>query len=160
MRKLWERNDPHLAELHPEFRRRKLAHYGLLAQRGVLVVISASYRGREVQGRLFQAYQNGDGPRAAPAGRSWHEYRLATDEVPFRDRDHDLVLDADELTWDVEEEVWRLFAQFADQVGLRHGRGFNDWPHTEFHPGLTIDQAEALGPYSLDRPGIWRRLVT
>lgn len=159
MKKLWERNDPHLAQLHPAFRRRKLAHHGLLAHRGVLVVITASYRPRPEQARLYQAFQDGDGPRAAAPGRSWHEYRVATDEIPFWDRDHDLVLDPEELTWDVEEDVWRLYAQFADQVGLRHGRGFTDWPHTEFHPGLTIEQAEALGPYSLDRPGIWRRII-
>ncbi|KKN70754.1 hypothetical protein LCGC14_0427490 [marine sediment metagenome] len=157
-RKIYERNGPHLAELHPSFRLRILALMGVLAQKGILVLLTRSYASREAQRRLHATFLAGDGPRAAPENRSWHRYRLAIDGIPFRDADSDLVLDREELTWDVEVPVWEVFAKTAEELGMRSGSSFGDWPHVEWHPGLTIDQAEALGSYSLDNLGIWRRI--
>lgn len=158
MAKIDQRNEPFLAGLLEPFKIRLLATIGLLAGQGIQVLITRGFASPEEQARLRNIHIAG-GPLAAPPGRSWHEYRLAADCLPFIDADHDLVLDQAELTYKTTEPVWQEFVTAAVVCGLKSGKTFRDWPHVEYHPGLTIDQAQRLGPPDLDSLGIWKRLV-
>lgn len=157
-KKLYQRNEPYYGEFLAPFLIRLLATMGYLAPQGVLVLITRGFATREEQTILHDRHLRG-GPKAASPGRSWHEYRCAADCLPFRDKDHDLVLDQDELTYNTEDEVWKLFVDAAVKFGLVSGKGFSDWPHVAYHPGLSIRQAQALGPPNLMDLGIWGRIV-
>ena len=158
-KKIWQRNEPFLEEFLEPFRLRLLATAGILSPRGILVLIVRGFANRAEQTILHDRHLAG-GPKAAVPGRSWHEYRLAGDCIPFRDTDHDLVLDQNELTYDVEDSVWKEFVDAAKRCGLRSGKSFRDWPHIEYHPGLSIDQALRLGPPEMSNPGIWEKVIT
>jgi hypothetical protein len=157
VKKLHQRNEPFWAELLPPLRLRLQAAMGICAQQGVLVVITRGFATREEQTILHDRHLRG-GPLAAPPGRSWHEYGCAADCLPFRDSDHDLILDQEELTWDIEDEVWRIFVDAALAVGLNSGKSYGDGPHVDYHPGLSIAQAVALRPPDFFDLGIWGRL--
>lgn len=105
--------------------------------------VTEGYRTMERSNKLYDEYINGivigraadgtsirgkKGPRAAPGGKSAHNYGLAID----------VALDGDankpglQPTWDVSVKGW---AWLKYSVGmhprLRSGWRYNDWPHIE-----------------------------
>jgi hypothetical protein len=88
--------------------------------------VLSGWRSTAEQAQLWAIYQAG-GPRAAPAGRSAHEYGLAID----------VVLDSSDRpglqpSWVTNAAGWQwLAAQVTDHPTLVHGRTFGDWPHLE-----------------------------
>ena len=51
---------------------------------GLDVRVYSGYRSFAEQARLYQAYQDGTGPRAAPPGSSFHNVRRAVDFLCYR----------------------------------------------------------------------------
>lgn len=119
---IW-RADPAL--LHPGFRTD--VEQFLEASRWTWYVLS-TYRSMEEQRRLWENYKYRGGPRAAPPGRSAHNFGMAVD----------VVLDADSVkpglqpSWDTKLPAW-LWLKMATipHPRLRGGWRFGDWPHIE-----------------------------
>jgi len=85
------------------------------------------YRSPERSAKLYADYIAGKGPRAAPAGKSAHNFGLAVD----------VVLDCDpavglQPSWDLKLAGWAwLKAASIKHPRLKNGWSFNDWPHIE-----------------------------
>ena len=91
-------------------------------------VVTSGFRSLEEQRILHEKYLAG-GPRAAPPGKSAHNFGLAVD----------VVLDGDPGTPGLQPDwhptpgdgwFWVRDA-IAPHPRLRHGSHFNDWPHIE-----------------------------
>jgi peptidoglycan L-alanyl-D-glutamate endopeptidase CwlK len=110
--------------LHPSIR---VLAQALLQRRPDLVMVSA-FRSDEAQAILFEQGRTTPGPIVthARAGRSWHNYGLAFDV-------------ARRGGGPIGEDVGAA----GRAVGLKWGGDFDDPPHFEYHPGLTIDDAIA-----------------
>lgn len=89
-------------------------------------VVTYGYRSLALQAELYAKYQAG-GPRAAPPGKSAHNYGLAVD----------IVLDGSpapgiQPDWNTSNPAWvRLFAAVDAHPRLHSGRSFNDADHIE-----------------------------
>lgn len=92
-------------------------------------VVLSGYRSLEEQQVLWEKYKAG-GPRAAPPGKSAHNFGLAVD----------VVLDGDpekvglQPDWNTSHPGWQwLFEAIAAHPDLYSGRSFNDASHIEKH---------------------------
>lgn len=90
--------------------------------------VLSGYRSLEEQRILYRKYLAG-GPKAAPPGKSAHNFRWAVD----------LVLDTDpnrpglQPSWNVKLYWWLLLKKVVNaNPYLRHGSDFGDWPHVEW----------------------------
>jgi D-alanyl-D-alanine carboxypeptidase-like protein len=90
--------------------------------------ILQGYRSIEESNALYAAYMAGKGPRAAPGGKSAHNFGLAVD----------VVLDADsekpglQPSWDNHMPAWLALKDRVEaHPRLHSGAAFNDWPHIE-----------------------------
>lgn len=112
------------------------------AKKGIVVVITDSFRSAEDQDRLYQQGRTAEGNIVtnAKGGESFHNYGLAIDfalETPSGD-----------VVWDCEydrnengKEDWTEVVQMAKALGFKWGgdwKGFKDYPHLEMNFGLTI----------------------
>jgi len=100
---------------------------GFLAGSAYSWYVLSGFRGLDEQAKLYAAFLKG-GPRAAPPGKSAHNYGCAVD----------IVLDADPLTpglqpsWDTKLAAWTwLKVASIPHPRLRGGWRFGDWPHLE-----------------------------
>lgn len=96
---------------------------GLLAARPESWVVHYGFRTREEQAALYATFLKG-GPRAAPPGKSAHEYGLAVDVV---------VLDGEKHTdWNAEHPAWRgLLADILAHPRLHSLCNIGDCDHIE-----------------------------
>lgn len=132
----WRRNEPGLLE--PVFCRDVTT---ILDPDPVLWVVTRAFASLAEQETLYRrwiaylAYRQGKGPpapfagKAAPPGRSAHNYGLAIDVVP----DADPLAPGLQPDWDPKPgDAWHDLAATLDaHPRLRHGRHFGDWPHIE-----------------------------
>lgn len=89
--------------------------------------VTYGFRTYEEQLALYRKYQAG-GPRAAPPGKSAHEFGLAVDVV----LDADPILPGLQPTWNVKLAGWVwLFATIAAHPRLKSGVKFGDGGHIE-----------------------------
>lgn len=92
--------------------------------------VTRAFASREEQEALYQKHLAG-GPRAAPPGKSAHEYGLAIDVVP----DEDLAQGGLQPTWNTRFPGWLWLRDvIKPHPRLRHGSRFGDWPHVEAYP--------------------------
>jgi hypothetical protein len=118
----WRKIDP--MQLEPVFRQDIIA---LLTPSQWTWYILHGYRSLEEQGKLWAIYQNG-GPKAAPAGKSPHNYGLAIDLVP----DADPIAGGLQPQWNTTAEAWSwLFAALKAHPRLHSGLSFQDADHVE-----------------------------
>lgn len=119
----WRRVDPDLLE--PQFRRDVEQ---LLTDSPHHWVVTSGFRSLADQTALYAAYRAG-GPRAAPPGRSAHNFGLAIDVV----LDGDPVKPGLQPDWHPNPgDGWYwLRDAIRPHPRLRHGSHFNDWPHIE-----------------------------
>lgn len=89
--------------------------------------VTSGFRGLEEQAALWEKFKAG-GPRAAPPGKSAHNYGLAVD----------VALDGDESRpglqpdWNTSHDGWKwLFEAIWKHPRLHSGRSFNDAAHIE-----------------------------
>jgi peptidoglycan L-alanyl-D-glutamate endopeptidase CwlK len=98
-------------------------------------LVNSTLRTFEEQAELFAIGRTkpGDIVTNAKAGESWHNFGLALDVVPLVNG---------KAIWD--SPFWNRIGELGKQVGLFWGgdfKSFKDKPHFEFHPNLTLAQA-------------------
>jgi peptidoglycan L-alanyl-D-glutamate endopeptidase CwlK len=101
------------------------------ADKGLDVLVTATFRSMEEQDRLYRQGRDGHpGPRVtnAKAGQSLHNHGRAMDVVPLVNG---------KALWDAESPLWRIMYQVARQADPRiswggNWSGFKDWPHYEW----------------------------
>jgi peptidoglycan L-alanyl-D-glutamate endopeptidase CwlK len=102
---------------------------------GVELLVTSTLRTFEEQAELFAQGRTKPGKIVTKAkpGESWHNFGLAFDVVP---------LIAGKAVWDSPR--WTEIGALGKAIGLAWGgdfKSFKDLPHFEFHPELTIKQA-------------------
>ena len=129
-------------ELNPIVKERSEQLIQQAAKKGIVVVITDSFRSAEDQNKLYEQGRTTDGDIVtnAKGGESYHNYGLAIDfalETPTGD-----------VVWDREYDRngngkadWSEVVQTAKSLGFEWGgdwKGFKDYPHLEMNFGLTI----------------------
>lgn len=112
------------------------------------------------QGELYTKFKLGLGGRAAPAGKSAHNYGLAFDFI----RDADLSRKGLQPTW--KDVQYAPLGYEAKALGLVWGGSFGDAPHVQWPGYVTGAQLEKLfklydakAPTELQRLApVWRHL--
>ena len=90
-------------------------------------LVTSGHRSNAEQSKLWQIHLAG-GPKAAPPGRSAHNYGLAVDVVP----DGDTGKPGIQPDWSGSSHAWKWLGDAVDaHPRLRHGRHFGDGPHIE-----------------------------
>lgn len=88
--------------------------------------VTAGHRTRREQSKLYEIYKNG-GPKAAPPGKSAHNYGLAIDVVLDCDPDKGL-----QPSWNIKLKQWLVLkSRLLTHPTLEHGSAFGDWPHIQ-----------------------------
>lgn len=129
-------------ELNPVVKERTEQLIQQAAKKGIVVVITDSFRSAEDQDKLYEQGRTTDGNIVtnAKGGESYHNYGLAIDfalETPSGD-----------VVWDREYDRngnakadWAEVVKMAKALGFEWGgdwKGFKDYPHLEMNFGLTI----------------------
>lgn len=105
---------------------------------------------------LYEAYRAGQGPKAAPAGKSAHNWGLAIDVVPDIDAQPGL-----QPSWSIRRPEWRWLKRASiPHPRLTVGWRFGDWPHIQryrwqrhrFWNGLP----EGLERFVVENKGAWK----
>ncbi|MEH7544522.1 M15 family metallopeptidase [Neobacillus vireti] len=133
---------PMPTELNPIVKERTEQLIQQAAKKGIVVVITDSFRSAEDQDELYEQGRTTDGNIVtnAKGGESYHNYGLAIDfalETPSGD-----------VIWDREYDRngngkadWAEVVKMAKTLGFEWGgdwKGFKDYPHLEMNFGLTI----------------------
>lgn len=118
-----ERSERAIRTLHSRLQplARKLVHDA--AAKGITIKVTSGTRTYQEQAILYQRYREGSGGRAAPAGRSFHNFALAFDVTIFRGPDP---------VW--ESPDYKTIGLLGEKLGLTWGGHFEDQPHFELHP--------------------------
>lgn len=124
-----------LEDLHPIVAAKAKQLIELAEAEGIEILVTSTVRTFEEQAGLFAIGRTKPGKRVTNAkpGESWHNFGLAFDVVPLVNG---------KAIWD--SPFWERIGALGKQVGLQWGgdfRTFKDKPHFEFHPDLTLAEA-------------------
>jgi len=102
---------------------------------GIEILVTSTLRTFEEQAELFATDRTKPGEKVTNAepGKSWHNFGLAFDVVPLVNG---------KAVWD--SPFWNRIGELGEKAGLVWGgdiQSFKDKPHFEFHPNLTLAQA-------------------
>ena len=102
---------------------------------GIEILVTSTLRSFDEQAELFAIGRSKPGEKVTNAepGKSWHNFGLAFDVVPLVNGK--AVFDS---------PFWNRIGELGKQVGLTWGgdfQSFKDKPHFEFHPNLTLAEA-------------------
>lgn len=139
--------------LYPPFLERLLAAKAAAKARGALYLTTYGFRAVEESDELVRLFIAGKGGRAAPGGKSSHNYGLATDEALIVKPSPGRV-----IRWDPAD--YKILIEETEKRGLHNGRGYKDFPHfswpkfingKDLEPLLKIWQAAPAGLNTLAR---------
>ena len=124
-----------LDDLHPTVAERAQQLMELAQAEGIEILVTSTLRSFEEQAELFAIGRTKPGGKVtnAKAGESWHNFGLAFDVVPLVNG---------KAVWD--SPFWNRIGELGKQAGLVWGgdfQSFKDKPHFEFHPDLTLAEA-------------------
>ena len=124
-----------LDDLHPTVAERAQQLMELAQAEGIEILVTSTLRSFEEQAELFAIGRTKPGEKVtnAKAGESWHNFGLAFDVVPLVNG---------KAVWD--SPFWNRIGELGKQAGLVWGgdfQSFKDKPHFEFHPDLTLAEA-------------------
>ena len=108
-------------------------------ERGTAYVSYYGFRSMGESHRLRMLYLSGKGPRAAPAGRSAHNFGLGDDSA----LDGDLTTPGLQADWAAERYL--VLAEEAKREGLHCGAAYNDHGHLSW-PGWEGAKLDKLMP--------------
>ena len=124
-----------LEDLHPKVvdMARKLIE--LAKNEGIEILVTSTLRTFDEQAELFAIGRTKPGKIVTNAkpGQSWHNFGLAFDVVPLVNG---------KAIWD--SPFWKRIGELGKSVGLTWGgdfKSFKDKPHFEYHPNLTLAEA-------------------
>lgn len=127
-----------LDKLYPPFLERVLQTLANCRARGADYYAILGFRPYAESARLHMNWLAGKGGRAAPAGKSSHNFGLAIDAC----RDSDL--DKPGLQPDWRAERYRILGEEAAKLGLHWGAGYGDRPHISWPGYVTGADLEPL----------------
>ena len=124
-----------LEDLHPLIAEKAQQLIEIAQAEGIEILVTSTLRSFEEQAELFAIGRTKPGEKVTNAepGESWHNFGLAFDIVPLVNG---------KAVWD--SPFWSRIGDLGKQVGLVWGgdfHSFKDKPHFEFHPNLTLAQA-------------------
>jgi peptidoglycan L-alanyl-D-glutamate endopeptidase CwlK len=124
-----------LEDLHPLVADKAKQLVQMAAAEGVEILVTSTLRTFEEQAELFAKGRTKPGAIVTDAkpGSSWHNFGLAFDVVPLVNG---------KAIWN--SPFWNQIGELGMEVGLVWGgdfRSFKDKPHFEFHPNLTLAEA-------------------
>ncbi len=121
--------------LYGPFKARLDLLFAACQRRGAFYVVTCGFRSYEDQAVRYRRYIDKTGTKAAPAGKSQHQFGLAVD----------CVLDTDPikpgLQADYASHAYNVLAEEIPKFGLITGRHFGDDPHVgapRFVSGLDL----------------------
>lgn len=125
-------------ELHPIVRALCVEFIAKCELNGLKVTITATYRDKEYQDKLYAQGRTvkGDIITKAKGGSSYHNYRLAFDFAPLK---------GGKIDWN-DIALFKKCGAIAESVGLEWGgswKTFKDMPHCQYTGGLTLDDLRA-----------------
>jgi peptidoglycan L-alanyl-D-glutamate endopeptidase CwlK len=124
-----------LTDLHPLVADKARQLIELATAEGIEILVTSTLRTFEEQAELFAKGRTEPGSIVTNArpGRSWHNFGLAFDVVPLING---------KAIWN--SPFWNKIGRLGEDVGLVWGgnfTSFKDRPHFEFHPHLTLAEA-------------------
>lgn len=107
----------------------------LCEKEGMELLVTSTLRSFKEQADLYAIGRTKPGKKVTNAkpGQSWHNFGLAFDVVPLVNG---------KAVWD--RPFWKRIGDLGKQIGLIWGgdfKTFKDRPHFEYHPGLTLADA-------------------
>jgi peptidoglycan L-alanyl-D-glutamate endopeptidase CwlK len=131
-----------LEDLHPRVKAMAEAMIAACKTEGIEVRITSTYRDKEAQDALYAKGRTAPGKIVtnAKGGQSLHNYRVAFDVVPLRDKQ------PVGGTTGADLELWKHVGELGEAVGLEWGgrwKRFPDFPHFQFTNGLTLKDFQA-----------------
>lgn len=129
-----------LATLEPETRAVAERHIAVCGDAGIKLLVTHAFRSMEEQAELYAKGRSQPGPVVTNArpGYSWHNHRRAYDVVLIEDG---------RPVWD-NPAMYKTAGEAGRALGLAWGGDFGslkgDLGHFEYHPGLTLAQAQAI----------------
>jgi peptidoglycan L-alanyl-D-glutamate endopeptidase CwlK len=131
-----------LTELAPKVREMAEALLSACEAEGIKLTVTSTYRDAEKQDALYAQGRTKPGKIVtnAKGGQSLHNWRVAFDVVPFRDK---------QPVWQTSGEdgkLWQKVGAIGESVGLEWGgrwKKFPDFPHFQFLGGLTLADFQA-----------------
>jgi len=124
-----------LEDLHPLVADKAKQLVELAAAEDIEILVTSTLRTFEEQAELFAIGRTTPGNKVTNAkpGESWHNFGLAFDVVPL--------VNGKAI---FNSPFWNRIGKLGKQVGLFWGgdfKSFKDKPHFEFHPDLTLAEA-------------------
>jgi len=124
-----------LEDLHPLVVEKARQLIELAQADGIEILVTSTLRSFEEQAELFAIGRTKPGKIVtnAKGGESWHNFGLAFDVVPLVNG---------KAIWD--SPFWSQIGELGKQIDLTWGgdfKSFKDKPHFEFHPNVTLAQA-------------------
>jgi len=127
-------NSRSLDELTPETKDKCKAFIAGCLLDGIEIIITSTYRDGESQDALYAQGRTKPGAvvTRAPAGYSFHNWRVAFDFVPIKDG---------KAIWG-DSHLWQVCGDVAGKAGLEWGGNwkFQDKPHCQNTGGKTIQE--------------------
>lgn len=128
-----------IKDLHPLVAEKATLFLGLALTKHIELLITSTLRTFDEQADLFALGRTAPGKKVTNAkpGASWHNFGLAFDVVPIVNG---------KAVWN-DNVLWEQIGDLGRQMGLIWGgdfKNFKDKPHFEYHPNLTLVEANDL----------------
>ncbi|MDI6781427.1 MAG: M15 family metallopeptidase [bacterium] len=125
-----------IEDLHPIVAKKAITMVTELAKQGIDIIITSTLRTMDEQAEIYAIGRTKPGRiiTNAKPGQSWHNFGLAFDVVPVVNG---------KAVWD--SYYWEEIGAVGKAQGMMWGgdfKSFKDYPHFEYHPGLTLAMAK------------------
>jgi len=122
-------------DLHPTVAAKATELINIAQTKGIEILVTSTMRTFEEQAELYAIGRTKPGNKVTNAqpGQSWHNFGLAFDVVPIVNG---------KAIWN--SPFWEEIGEMGKQLELVWGgdfKSFKDKPHFEYHPGLTLAEA-------------------
>lgn len=130
-------NSRSLEDLLPQAKERAEKFISICKEHGIDLLVTSTYRDLESQMALYAQGRTTAGVVVtnAPAGKSFHNYRVALDVVPIING---------KPNWS-DKLLWEQIGAIGESCGLEWAgrwKTFKEYPHFQYTGGLTIAQLE------------------
>ncbi len=127
----------YLDSVHPTLKKKGIAHINEAHKKGVNIAITSGYRSLTSQQNLYNQGRTTPGEIVTNAqpGDSWHNHGLAYDVAILNSNN--------QPTWPSKSDPrWEIIGNTGINQGLNWGKSFDDYPHFDWHPDVTLTEAK------------------